>query len=423
MGIFFGKEELENLRSLKHDLVDPVKSFTEEVYRDTVGDAGSFYADKARKAQRSAKLTQEKTKARMAAIRREQEEMKQRRNATMKRAAITLAVLALFAFVVISAALSAHAADQDTLSLGDACLSKNPPDYENAAAYFKRAGMNGDPEGYYRLAGLYEAGCLSVGDPCTDDLEALGRAQARKYYALAARGGYAPAQERLADTWQSIPQDEAKRLIMEDCVILDVRTREEYDEGHIPGAICVPVESITRPPELLPDYNKTVLVYCRSGRRSKQAAQKLASMGYTDIREFGGINDWTGDTVTAEEDTDFLAVTGLSKMASALKAGAVVEKAYYTEGYGFSTSEFTTTDSQEISALWDALCQIQLGRPSGMGITDWYPQIVFYLNNGQHFGARFEGRQLDIDRNYEIENAEDFWNLTKWLTEKYESGT
>ena len=110
MGAFFGKEELENLRSLKHDLLDPVKSFSQEVYRDTVGDAGNFYADKARKAQRGMKLTQEKTKARMAAIRREQEEMKRRRKATMKRAAITLAVLALISLIIISAALSAHAA-------------------------------------------------------------------------------------------------------------------------------------------------------------------------------------------------------------------------------------------------------------------------------------------------------------------------
>ena len=128
MSAFFGKEELENLKSLKHDLVDPVKSFTEEVYRDTVGDAGSFYADKARKAQHRAKLTQEKTKARMAAIRREQEEMKQRRSATMKRAAITLAILALFAFVVISAAISAHAEEPGFPGLGDAWL---PQSYYN----------------------------------------------------------------------------------------------------------------------------------------------------------------------------------------------------------------------------------------------------------------------------------------------------
>ena len=117
MGAFFGKEELENLRSLKHDLLDPVKSFSQEVYRDTVGDAGRFYADKARKAQRGMKLTQEKTKARMAAIRREQEEMKRRRKATMKRAAITLAVLALISLIIISAALSAHAAEQQKWEL------------------------------------------------------------------------------------------------------------------------------------------------------------------------------------------------------------------------------------------------------------------------------------------------------------------
>lgn len=85
----------------------------------------------------------------------------------------------------------------------------------------------------------------------------------------------------------------------QDYIILDVRTQEEYAAGHIPNAICVPNESIDGSViPALPDKDQLILVYCRSGRRSKEAAQKLADMGYTDIVEFGGIIDWTGETVT-----------------------------------------------------------------------------------------------------------------------------
>jgi rhodanese-related sulfurtransferase len=84
-----------------------------------------------------------------------------------------------------------------------------------------------------------------------------------------------------------------------DYIILDVRTFEEYNERHIPGAICVPNESIgTEPIEELPQKDQLILVYCRSGRRSKEAAEKLAAMGYSNIYEFGGILDWTGETVS-----------------------------------------------------------------------------------------------------------------------------
>ena len=77
--------------------------------------------------------------------------------------------------------------------------------------------------------------------------------------------------------------------------------------GHIPGAICIPNESIgTEPPEELPDFDQIILIYCRSGNRSKQAAQKLFDMGYINVYEFGGINDWTGEVVTKEPDTDTL---------------------------------------------------------------------------------------------------------------------
>ena len=84
--------------------------------------------------------------------------------------------------------------------------------------------------------------------------------------------------------------------------MLDVRTPAEYTERHIPGAINVPNETIgSTAPEQLPDRKQLILVYCRSGNRSKQAADKLVALGYTNIAEFGGINSWPGETVAGNE--------------------------------------------------------------------------------------------------------------------------
>lgn len=84
-----------------------------------------------------------------------------------------------------------------------------------------------------------------------------------------------------------------------DYIILDVRTPEEFAEKHIPNAINVPNEVIgTEEIMELPDKDQLILVYCRSGNRSKQASEKLVALGYTNIYEFGGINDWTGETVS-----------------------------------------------------------------------------------------------------------------------------
>ena len=98
--------------------------------------------------------------------------------------------------------------------------------------------------------------------------------------------------------YTQISQEQAKEMMAadDDHVIVDVRRRDEYDAGHIPEAILIPNESIgaERPAEL-PDLDQVILVYCRSGNRSKQASQKLADMGYTRVYEFGGINDWTGE--------------------------------------------------------------------------------------------------------------------------------
>ena len=109
--------------------------------------------------------------------------------------------------------------------------------------------------------------------------------------------------ESKAGEYYQISQEEAAAMMSEESgyVIVDVRTEEEYNEGHIPGAILIPNESIvSERPEELPDLYQIILIYCRSGRRSKEAAQKLADMGYVNIYEFGGIIDWTGE-ITAEE--------------------------------------------------------------------------------------------------------------------------
>ena len=113
------------------------------------------------------------------------------------------------------------------------------------------------------------------------------------------------------DSYTQISQDEAREMMEKDDghIVVDVRRQDEYDEGHIPGAILIPNESIgTEQPEELPDLNQIILIYCRSGRRSKEAAQKLAGMGYTNIYEFGGIIDWTGEIVT--DDTFHLMIDG-----------------------------------------------------------------------------------------------------------------
>ena len=111
------------------------------------------------------------------------------------------------------------------------------------------------------------------------------------------------AEEKAEPSWVQIDQETAKRMMEADDghVIVDVRRQDEYDAGHIPGAILIPNESIVdeRPSEL-PDLEQVILIYCRSGNRSKQAAQKLADMGYLNIYEFGGITTWTGEIVKPE---------------------------------------------------------------------------------------------------------------------------
>ena len=97
------------------------------------------------------------------------------------------------------------------------------------------------------------------------------------------------------NSYQQITQDVAKEMMdTQEVLILDVREQHEYDSGHIPGAVLLPVGTITKDTaaDMIDDLDTVVLVYCRSGNRSKTASQALVDLGYTNIYEFGGINTW-----------------------------------------------------------------------------------------------------------------------------------
>ena len=107
-------------------------------------------------------------------------------------------------------------------------------------------------------------------------------------------------QDQAVNSYKQISQAEAMEMMNNESgyIILDVRTESEFAGGHIPGAVCIPNETIDESVmEKLPDKEQIILIYCRSGNRSKQASEKLADMGYVNVYEFGGINTWTGDIV------------------------------------------------------------------------------------------------------------------------------
>ena len=99
----------------------------------------------------------------------------------------------------------------------------------------------------------------------------------------------------LENTYQQITQEEAKEVMdTQEAIVLDVREQDEFDAGHIPGAVLLPVGTITKDTAaaVIPELDSVVLVYCRSGNRSKTASKALADLGYTNVYEFGGINTW-----------------------------------------------------------------------------------------------------------------------------------
>ncbi len=106
-----------------------------------------------------------------------------------------------------------------------------------------------------------------------------------------------PVQQNAGYTTITAQEAKARMDSGDDLIIVDVRTQAEYASGHVPGAVLIPNETISdQMPALLPDLDAEVLLYCRSGNRSAQAAKKLAAMGYTRIYDFGGIIDWPYET-------------------------------------------------------------------------------------------------------------------------------
>ena len=113
--------------------------------------------------------------------------------------------------------------------------------------------------------------------------------------------GCAQKEKKMENTYQQITAEEAKRIIdtEKDYVIIDARTEEEFAEGHIEKAILIPEYEIAdRAEKELPDKEALILVYCRSGRRSKIASEELVKLGYTNVKEFGGIIDWPYEITT-----------------------------------------------------------------------------------------------------------------------------
>ena len=113
--------------------------------------------------------------------------------------------------------------------------------------------------------------------------------------------GCARTSNNQTNTYRQITMDEAVTMMAQETgyIILDVRRPDEFAAGHIPNAINVPNESIsTDEIPALPDKDQLIMVYCRSGRRSKEASEKLVKLGYTNIVEFGGILDWKGDIIS-----------------------------------------------------------------------------------------------------------------------------
>lgn len=132
------------------------------------------------------------------------------------------------------------------------------------------------------LAGLF-AGCGENASSAANGSSFAPQSQSTDYRKLTAE----QAQERLKSG--------------DELVLLDVRTALEYAQAHIPGARLLPNEEIDKePPEQLPDKDAEILIYCRSGNRSAQAAKKLAALGYTNVYDFGGITDWPYETESGE---------------------------------------------------------------------------------------------------------------------------
>ena len=218
-----------------------------------------------------------------------------------------------------------------------------------------------------------------------------------------------------ADTEKSytrITQETAKEMMSRDDghVIVDVRRQDEYDAGHIPGAILIPNEEIsTSPPAALPDLDQIVLIYCRSGNRSKQAAQKLFDMGYTNIYEFGGIIDWTGEIVTEEQMGK--QIWTAAEQPVSIRYDRMWEYSDYAE----------SKDPALIAEIVDAIRGLTVGEPTDYAVEDYTDLLTFAFPDGSTCRLEFEEQNwvTDDHARYHVEGLQRLRSLLDILmTEK-----
>jgi len=196
-----------------------------------------------------------------------------------------------------------------------------------------------------------------------------------------------------SEVYMQITQDEAMRIMKESdgYMIVDVRTKEEYATGHIPGAINIPNEVIgSEKPEELPDIDQNILVYCRSGRRSKEAAQKLAAMGYMNILEFGGIDTWMGEIVVDEyEQVEMKRVTvhdpsvvydhGMYYIFGSHMAWA---KSADLQNWEYFDMNINTEYAELFGREWEAWCSTR-SNPELKGNL-WAPDVIYNEKMGKY---------------------------------------
>ncbi len=156
---------------------------------------------------------------------------------------------------------------------------------------------------FYRLIGCSNGSCPITANPYISTVYGivLGVLLAVVIAPAAGTANSGDTTQPPAIEYIKLTSEDAKSRIDsgDEIIILDVRTEEEYNSEHIPNAILIPNETITnKMPDLMPDLDAEILIYCRSGNRSAQAAKKLIAIGYTNVFDFGGIIDWPYDTVT-----------------------------------------------------------------------------------------------------------------------------
>lgn len=198
----------------------------------------------------------------------------------------------------------------------------------------------------------------------------------------------------MVNSYQQISQDEAKEMMLRDDghIVVDVRRQDEYDAGHIPGAILIPNEDIdTTPPKELPDLNQIILIYCRSGNRSKQASQKLFDMGYTNVYEFGGINTWTGEIVTEEPTNQEL--WSAAEMPVSIRYDRMWEYSDYSE----------ITDPEEIEEIVAAVRALKVKGPTDVCVDDYTDILTCTFADGTITCLEFEDQNWVTEANERIE--------------------